>query len=105
MYIQKGDTIDFTNASGTDIAYGDVVPIGSRIGIAAENIADDATGSLKVSGVHELAADNTVAFDVGDTVYWDDVNKKLTATEGTYIAGWITEPKAQTGTTARVKID
>ncbi|AYO30249.1 DUF2190 family protein [Biomaibacter acetigenes] len=104
-YIQKGYIIDFTNSTGADIAYGDVVPIGARIGIAAEDIAKDATGSLNVSGVFELPADNTVAFAVGDEVYWDNVGGKLTKTAGTYKAGWVIEPKALAGTTAKVKID
>ncbi|TZE81996.1 DUF2190 family protein [Calorimonas adulescens] len=104
-YIQKGYIIDFTNSTGTDIAYGDVVPIGARIGIAAEDIAKDATGSLNVSGVFELPADNTAAFAVGDEVYWDDAGSKLTKTAGAIKAGWVIEPKAQAGTTAKVKID
>ncbi|WP_026486690.1 DUF2190 family protein [Caldanaerobius polysaccharolyticus] len=105
IYIQKGEVIDFTNNTGADIAYGDVVPIGSRIGIAAETIANGATGSLNVTGVYELPADNTVAFNIGDEVYWDDTGDKLTKTVGTYRAGWVIEPKAQTETTAKVKIN
>jgi predicted RecA/RadA family phage recombinase len=104
-YIHKGDTLDYINSSEADIAYGDVVVIGSRVGIAGENIAVDATGSLKVVGVFELPAVNDTAFAVGDALYWDATAGKLTKTaEGNTAAGYATEAKAQTGTTARVKI-
>lgn len=102
-FIQTGKTIDYINGGGADVEYGDVVAISARIGIAAENIAVGATGALNVSGVYELPADNTAAFSIGDEVYWDGA--KLTKTAGGVVAGWITEPKAQAGAVARVKID
>ncbi|MGF7431089.1 DUF2190 family protein [Thermoanaerobacterium thermosaccharolyticum] len=105
IYIQKGEVIDFINNTGADIAYGDVVPIGSRIGIAAENIAKGATGSLNVTGVYELPAQNDITFNVGDEVYWDNTAGNVTKTAGTIRAGWVVEAKAQTETTAKVKIN
>jgi len=102
IFVQTGKTIDYKN-NGAAIGYGDIVTIGARIGIAAENIAVGATGSLSVSGIYELPADNTTAFSVGDKVYWDGA--KLTKTAGAVVAGWITEPKAQADAVARVKID
>jgi predicted RecA/RadA family phage recombinase len=106
MFIQKGETIDYKNAGETDIAYNDVVALGTnRIGVAEEKIAAGLTGSLNVTGVHEFAAINTAAFSVGDPLYWDTTAKKLTnVSQDNVPAGWATEPKAQTGTTARVKI-
>lgn len=104
-FIQKGDVIDYTNSTASDITYGDVVLIGSRIGIATESITKEATGSVSVVGIYELPADNTAAFSVGDVVYWDDATKKLTKTAGTYKAGFVTEPKAQANAIARVKIN
>ncbi len=101
--IQNGKTIDYGNGSGSDIGYNDVVSIGSRIGVAREAIKNGNTGSLSVSGVYEMAADNTAAFSVGDKVYWD--GSKLTKTSGAVVAGWVTEPKVLAGATARVKID
>jgi predicted RecA/RadA family phage recombinase len=105
IYSQKGNVIDFTNSTEADIAYGDVIAVGGRIGIAAENIAKGATGSLNVTGVFEMPADDTTAFAVGDEVYWDNEGAKLTKTPGTYKAGFVTAPKAQAGATALVKID
>lgn len=105
-YIQKGDVIDYTNPGPVPILYGSVVNLTNRIGIAGEDIAVGATGSIHVVGVFELPAVNNAAFNVGDQLYWDPVAGVLTdAAQGNIPAGWATEPKALAGTTARVKID
>jgi len=104
-FVQKGDTIDYTNPGPAPIQYNDVVPLTTRIGIAGENIAVGATGSLHVTGVWELPAVNNVAFTVGQQLYWDPVAQVLTdAAQNNILAGWATEPKAQAATTAKVKI-
>lgn len=105
-YIQRGETIDYTNPGPAPIAYGDVVGLTNRIGIAGENIAVGATGSVHVVGVYELPAVNNAAFTIGQQLYWDPVANVLTNVDQNNIpAGWATEPKAQAATTARVKID
>lgn len=105
MFVQKGDTIDYLNPGPAPIQYNSVVNLATRIGVAGENIAVGATGSLHVSGVFELPAVNNVAFAVGDELYWDPVAGVLTNVQaGNVPAGWATEPKAQADTLARVKI-
>lgn len=105
MFIQKGDTIDYTNPGLAPIQYGSVVNLTTRIGVAGENIAVGATGSLHVAGVFELPAVNNAAFTVGQQLYWDPVAQVLTdVAQNNIPAGWATEPKAQAATTARVKI-
>jgi len=105
MFFQKGDVIDYTNPGPTPIQYGDVVNLTTRIGVAGENIAVGATGSLHVAGVFELPAVNNTAFTVGQQLYWDPVAQNLTdVAQNNISAGWATEPKAQAVTTARVKI-
>jgi predicted RecA/RadA family phage recombinase len=104
-YVQKGERIDYTNSTASAIGYKDILPLVTRISIALEDIAVGATGTIGVTGILELSAENTVAFDVGDQLYWDQTNGKLTKTSTSNIlAGWCTEPKTTTGTTARVKI-
>ena len=102
-FVQKGDVIDYTAAA--DIAYCDVVPLVTRVGVATEDIASGATGGVAVTGVFEAAAVTGTVFAVGDALYWDATAKKLTktATDNTP-AGWATEPKISSGTVARVKI-
>ncbi|MGE5631715.1 MAG: DUF2190 family protein [Caulobacteraceae bacterium] len=105
VYIQKGDVIDYTNGGAAAIEYNEVVPLVSRIAVAAEAIAIGATGSLRVTGVHELPAINTAAFAVGDQLYWDSAAGNLTnVSAGNILAGWCTEAKALADTTAKVKI-
>ena len=104
-YIQKGDVIDFLNGGGVPIAYGSVVNLTNRIGVAAENIAVGATGSVYTTGVFELPAINNAPFAVGATLYWDPVATNLTnVAVGTIPAGWATEPKLAAGAVARVRL-
>jgi predicted RecA/RadA family phage recombinase len=102
-YVQEGARIP--HVAGSAISYGDVVPLVGHIGVAAADIASGAEGELAVAGVFEAAAVNNAAFVVGDALYWDDTANKLTKTaQGNTAAGWATEAKAESGTTARVKI-
>lgn len=103
-FIQNGDIIDYT-AGGTAIAYGEVIPLTTRIGIAQEAIAANATGSVAMTKVFELPAVTGTAFAVGDQLYWDNSANKLTKTDTSNTsAGYATEPKASSAATARVKI-
>lgn len=105
-YIQRGETIDYTNPGTVPIAYGDVVVLTNRIGVAGEDISIGTTGSVHVVGVFELPAINNAAFAVGEQLYWDPASGVLTnVAQNNVPAGWATEPKAPADTTARVKID
>lgn len=70
FYIQEGKTIDYRNNGDVDIAYCDVVPLTSRVGVAACDIPKGGKGSLSISGVYELPAD-TAAMTPGQLVHWD----------------------------------
>lgn len=105
-YIQKGEVIDYLNPGPLPIAYGSVVNLTTRIGVAGETIAVGSTGSVRVTGVYELPAINTAAFAVGATLYWDPVAGNLTNVAlNTIPAGWATEPKQLAGTTACVRLN
>ena len=102
VYVQRGETIDFTNNTESNINVGDVVVLEKRIGIAGNNIPVGSAGAIHVSGVYEVEAETTAAFAVGQTVYFD--SGKLTATVGNVVAGFIVAPKAIASSKARVKI-
>jgi predicted RecA/RadA family phage recombinase len=51
-YVQVGDLLDYTPASA--VAAGDVVVIGSLVGVAPRAIAANAVGALAVEGVFEI---------------------------------------------------
>ncbi len=104
-YIHKGDIIDYVNGGASAIEYNEVIPLVTRIGIAAEKISVGATGAVRAVGVFELPSVNNAAFSVGDQLYWDAAAGNLTKTSsGNTPAGWATESKLTAGTTARIKI-
>lgn len=85
-FVQEGKIINYTALK--DIGYSDVVPIGDRVGIAAETISSGMTGGVRLTGIYEMpAAAETLA--VGDKLYWDESNGCVTKTVGslTCIAG------------------
>ena len=51
-YVQDGDVLDYTPSSA--VAAGDVVVIGSLVGVAPRAIAANAVGALAVEGVFEI---------------------------------------------------
>lgn len=81
FYVQEGKTIDYMNNGDADIAYCDVVPLVSRVGVAACDIPKGGKGSLSISGVYELPAD-TAAMTVGQLVQWDTAAGKVVAEAG-----------------------
>lgn len=82
FYIHEGKTIDYTNSGEADIAYCEVVPLTSRVGVAACAIPKGAKGTLSISGVYEFPAD-TAAMTVGQQVHWDIAAGKVVTSAGT----------------------
>lgn len=70
-YVQAGEVVDFTNGTGSDIASGDVVPMGSLIGVAITDIPDGETGAVGVEGVWEMPKVSAAVIAAGETVTWD----------------------------------
>jgi predicted RecA/RadA family phage recombinase len=109
-YVQEGKILDYANASGSTISYKEVIAIAGQTGriyVAAEEIANGSTGGIYAEGVFEMPAVNNAAFVFGDILYWDSSAGKLTKTstgDGKFYAGRCVEAKAETGTTAKVKL-
>lgn len=91
-FVQDGKIIDYT--ASTDIAYGDVVAIGKRVGVAAESIKSGATGGVRLEGVYEMPT-AAEAIALGDKLYFDVSNNCVTKTVGslTVVAGIAVEEK------------
>lgn len=70
-YVQKGDSLEYTNSTGSDIASGDVVVIGSQIGVAATDIADTEKGTVQMGGVFTLPKTTGSAIAQGDPAIFD----------------------------------
>lgn len=102
-YVQRGETIDFKNATEAAIAANDVVSLTNRIGIAATDIPIGAIGTVHVVGVYDLPAETANAFTPGQTVYLSSSTIVQDSTGGV-VAGYVVEAKATNGAVARVKI-
>lgn len=104
-FIQNGETITWTNGTGSAVASGDIVAINDLIGVALVDIAASASGAVGVKGVYELPAVTTAAISQGAKVYFDATAGKITptATDNT-LAGIAWEAKIQAGTVARVRL-
>lgn len=105
VFIEKGEALNHTNGGVTTIPVGTVVPLVSRVAVAATDIEPGALGALSATGVFELPAVNNAAFVAGDALYWDDAAKKLTkVSAGNTPAGWAYGAKAETAARGLVKI-
>ena len=79
IYVQKGDSIDYTPDS--DVGAGDVVIIGANLlGIAKLDIKSGELGALALVGVFDMPKREGAgtAIAIGVTVYWDAANQVVT---------------------------
>ena len=67
-YVQKGDLLDYTPAA--DVAAGDVVVIGSLVGVAPRPIASGAMGSLAIDGVFSMPCATGATGAQGSAINW-----------------------------------
>lgn len=68
----------YTNTSGDDIASGDPVLVGNRLGVALGDIPDGEAGDLALCEVWELPKKAATAIGQGVNVYWDDTAGEIT---------------------------
>lgn len=71
-FVQPGEVIDYT--AGANIASGQVVLMGARIGVALKAIANGETGPMQVTGVFNIAKLSTDNMAQGALLYWDNTN-------------------------------
>ena len=77
-FVQKGDTLDVTAAAA--VASGDVVVIGSIIGVSNVDAEIGDSFALDVVGVFTLPKTSALAISVGDVLYYDAANKVVNKT-------------------------
>ena len=77
-YVQRGESIDFTPTS--DVAAGDIVRLGSLVGVAKLDIKAGELGALALCGVYEIAT-NGSAIAVGAVVSVDPATGKVCAAD------------------------
>ena len=116
---QRGETLDYTNGSGSKISAGDILLLEDRLAVAGCDIPDGATGSVHVVGVFEMPkdyGDSGKALSQGQAVYWDSTNSVIKAavaqvvaegavtTEASPIHGYVATAAASADQTVLVKI-
>jgi predicted RecA/RadA family phage recombinase len=105
-YVQEGAVMPWTNGTGGDISSGDVVLVGTRVGVALGDIADGDDGQVAIEGVFEVAKAAPLVISQGDLLYWDaaDENFNKTDTDNT-LAGFAFADAASADTTVLIKLN
>jgi predicted RecA/RadA family phage recombinase len=86
-FVQHGDVIAFTNG-GTARAAGEMVAIGSIVGMTTHPVAANAVGSLQIEGVVEAEKSATsVDIAAGAAVYLNSSGLINTTASGNTFAG------------------
>ena len=75
-YVQRGESIDYIPE--TDVAAGDIIKIGSLVGVAKLDIKAGELGALAVVGVYEIATGGA-AVAMGDVVSVDPATGRVAA--------------------------
>jgi len=106
--IDSGDVIDITAPSGGTTS-GVGVLLTKLFGIAVTTQLVGETASIVTRGTFDHTAEGAgsgQAWAVGDIVYWDDTNKRLTKTSsGNTRVGVAVAVKLTAATTGRLRLD
>lgn len=108
-YWQRGETLDYTNATEATIIAGSVIALGDHIGIAGTTIAAGETGSVHMTGVFKFPKTAAGAIAQGTAVYWDGdgIDSSAPSDEGaiTSAIGYAAEESAAGATVIAVKLN
>ena len=103
-FVQEGSVID--HVATADRASGAVVLMGIKIGVCVADIANGATGPVRVTGVFSIAKLSTDVAAQGAALYWDNTNSRLTVTaSGNTYAGFAAAAAGSGTTTVNVHIN
>lgn len=103
-YVQVGANIDYVNSTENKIAAGDVVSLGTCVGVAACDIPVGAVGALATEGVFEFDKTTSLEIAIGDNCYFNASSKKITKTATDIPVGIAVEAGASSATAIRVKL-
>lgn len=101
-FVQEGNCIDYTPESPVDA--GDVVVIGTLVGVANHSIPAGVSGAVALEGVFEVGKD-AAAITAGAAVYWKSDPGVATATsEGNVAMGRAVAGAGAEDAVVRVKL-
>lgn len=102
-YWQRGESLDYLNATTKTIEAGTVVGLVTRVGVIGCDIAPGETGTVEMTGVFEFTKTGTDAIPMGTAVYFDGTG--ITATAGSATpAGYAAEAASAEASTVKVKL-
>lgn len=84
-YWQRGETLDFTNATNAIIEANTIMAVGDIVGVVGTDIEPGETGSLHIAGVFKMpkaTASDVIA--MGKKVYFSAAGITATASGNTY---------------------
>jgi predicted RecA/RadA family phage recombinase len=70
-YVQPGKVLTWTNGTGSAVSSGDVVAMGNTLGVALEDIANNASGSVAIRGVYTVPKVSGAVIAQGESLTWD----------------------------------
>ena len=70
-YRQRGDTIPFTNSTGSTIVSGTAVVLGNILAVSLSDVANGQEGEAATEGVFELPKVPAAVFTRGEKLIWD----------------------------------
>ena len=104
-FVHEGKSIDYTPTSA--VTAGDVIVLGTLVGVAPRSIEANKLGALQVEGVFDFpkATGSSSAISAGDKVYWDAAEEVATKTSSsnTYLGKAVADAAA-TAAEVRVKL-
>ncbi len=110
-YWQRGETLDYKNATETKIEANTIIAFGGHIGVAGTDILPGELGSLHVTGVFEIPKTATEDIEMGETVYFDGTGITNAANDGETsdptaypMAGYAVQAAAAADTVILVKL-
>lgn len=103
IYWQRGESLDFPNATEATIAANTIVSLGTRVGVVGTDIHPGEKGSLHVTGVFEMPKTATTAITMGAAVYFDGTGITTTAASNVP-AGYATQAAAAGDKVVLVKL-
>ena len=103
VYFQRGETLGYTPTEDTKT--GQVVALGTRIGVAASDIPANELGNVHVVGVFSMTKAEGEELAQGAAVYYDSAAEAITATaDGNTPAGYAAADAVTTATSVLVKL-
>ena len=102
-YWQRGETLDYTPKKAVE--NGEVVSLGTRIGVAGSDIKAGELGHLHVVGVFEMPKAASTAIAMGAAVYYDASAGNITTTSSSNVpAGYAAAAAGANDATVLVKL-